>query len=605
MPVDSIEDIKRRMIVNASRMWGYRDTQDVNLFDPALALIFGAIAGELHRLSGQIQESDTRVIEKIVDLLFDKDNFPRIAAHAVATARPILPRTIIDGLCHFYFAKEINAINDKTPTRQNICFTPSGSTTLYNGEVRFILSGKYLYQVDGLHKEIRSESVKVPVDHPKIAIGLKMDSQIDSLEGITLFFSFKDQVTEDRFYQALHGAKWKLNGREVEFRKGFGNRQDHSQFQERFHKARNVAAKACRYINDYYTKKFITMDGGAGMEPMIKEIVEPEEAKAHSGRNIDLREILWIEADLRQDLTAEIMNDMYVAINCFPVINRELIELIYPVIKGINIIPLKTGNYLLDVESITDSENQDYISMEFSDGHTPEESTFMLRKGGVARFDSRNAKELIQRLIDLVRDEAAAFSAEGVDLISTELKQLDQIVSRLQQKFNISSGPNDPGSYVILKSRHEYSRIHVKYWTSAGDMANNIRQGSKLKLVKGIDLDEKSIALVTSTSGGKSNLTAEEKLTTLKRGLLSRGKIVTVEDIKLLCLELFGSALREVSIVKGVALMHDPEKGFERTLDIRLTLNEGAEEMSQKCEELKFRLEKDSMNLLPFRIFIQ
>jgi hypothetical protein len=47
MPIETVESIKGRMIRNASRMWGYRDVQDRNSFDPVLGLIIGALAEEL------------------------------------------------------------------------------------------------------------------------------------------------------------------------------------------------------------------------------------------------------------------------------------------------------------------------------------------------------------------------------------------------------------------------------------------------------------------------------------------------------------------------------------------------------------------------------
>ena len=46
----------------------------------------------------------------------------------------------------------------------------------------------------------------------------------------------------------------------------------------------------------------------------------------------------------------------------------------------------------------------------------------MIRQGGIARFDSRDARETIKHLIDLIRDERAGFAFLGTDLISSELE---------------------------------------------------------------------------------------------------------------------------------------------------------------------------------------
>ena len=75
MPTDTIDAIKRRMIQNASKIWGYQDIQDINSFDPVLSLLIGALAEELHNVSKEINKSDARVVEKLLELLFNQNIF--------------------------------------------------------------------------------------------------------------------------------------------------------------------------------------------------------------------------------------------------------------------------------------------------------------------------------------------------------------------------------------------------------------------------------------------------------------------------------------------------------------------------------------------------
>jgi hypothetical protein len=117
------------------------------------------------------------------------------------------------------------------------------------------------------------------------------------------------------------------------------------------------------------------------------------------------------------------------------------------------------------------------------------------------------------------------------------------------------------------------------------------------------------VILVTNSFGGRQKLSKEEKLNKLRRTLLSKGRVVTMEDIKALCFEHFGSELSEVEIKKGVHLDPSPEKGLARSLDIYLTLDKQnkltADDLQQKTDELKIRLKQESINLLPYRIFFR
>ena len=292
--------------------------------------------------------------------------------------------------------------------------------------------------------------------------------------------------------------------------------------------------------------------------------------------------------------------------NCFPVINRELNEFSHLLTQGINIIPLTTEDMFFDVKMITDSKGTQYKPLNSFNNKNTEEEGYMIRQGGIARFDSRDAMETIRHLIDLIRDERARFAALGTDLISSELKQLDQILSRLEQRLEAGDVINDSNSYLLLNCNSNFERATVQFWTTSGEMANDIRSNSKLTVNQGSDLDSNSVFLVTNSFGGRQKLSKEEKLNKLRRSLLSKGRIVTMEDIKALCFEHFGSELYEVEIKKGVHLDPSPEKGLVRSLDIYLTLDKQnkftADDLEQKTDELKIRLKQESINLLPFRV---
>ncbi|MCF6358403.1 MAG: hypothetical protein L3J54_11410, partial [Draconibacterium sp.] len=194
MPTDSIDIIKKRMIRNASRIWGYQDEQDINSFDPVLSLIIGAIAEELNNISREINKTDARVVEKMLELLFSQNVFSHFPAHAVAYAKPVQSRVSINKFYQFYFNKSIQKKNSKEGLveRKEIFFTPTTNCTLLNGEARYLIAGKYLYEIDGNYKEILAEiSQKKQISRSKLLLGIKIDTLIDTLDGLSLFFSFK------------------------------------------------------------------------------------------------------------------------------------------------------------------------------------------------------------------------------------------------------------------------------------------------------------------------------------------------------------------------------------------------------------------------------
>ena len=616
MAVDTVDTIKARLIRNASKLWGYPDIQDINSFDPVLGLIMGALAEELHNISREINNTDFRIIGKFMELLFNQNIFTHFPAHSIVCARPLQPRVKINDLYHFYYSKDVSIEKNRegTVVKKDIYFTPTANFTLFNGEVKYLLAGKYLYEINGMLKEIIGESHSaINVSNSKISIGIKLDPLVDDIDGLSLYFSFRNIRSEDRLYHLLHNAVWKINGREAVFQNGMysGLTDRGNSLHTLLKKAGNITFKTISYINDFYNKRFMILDKKdyhrkdfIGNTPYFPATFIQENKLLNNDNN----ELLWIEIELAQPLSPEDINDLIVNLNSFPVLNRELNEYTHSVIKGTNVIPIITDDLFFDMNRVTDSKETLYTQF-VAGGEERPDNSYMIRQGGITRFDSSGARQSIKHLLDLVRDEAAAFAVKGTDLISYELKQLDQILTRLEQRVGSSGVADDLNPCLILESGSEYEKINVQYWTIAGEPANNIRPGSKLTVYRGVDIDDKSITLITQTIGGKHKLTREEMLNTLRRSILSRGRIVTNEDIKALCYEIFSERLQSVEVKKGVSAVNPYGKGMMRTMDIYLKLKEGTDLSSyniwQQTENLKTSLKRDSVNLLPYRIFVK
>ena len=87
MPANSKDAIKTRMLRNASGLWGYPDSQDINSFDPIIGMIIGALAEEIYNITDEVKKTDARVVEKLYDLLINQNVFAHIPAHALVRAK--------------------------------------------------------------------------------------------------------------------------------------------------------------------------------------------------------------------------------------------------------------------------------------------------------------------------------------------------------------------------------------------------------------------------------------------------------------------------------------------------------------------------------------
>jgi hypothetical protein len=76
-----------------------------------------------------------------------------------------------------------------------------------------------------------------------------------------------------------------------------------------------------------------------------------------------------------------------------------------------NNIPLETGvgEYFLYVE-VVDGEGKKYEEIPFTPNDHLSKGLYTVRKGGMERFSNRNAVDLMVNVLELTRDEVAAFS---------------------------------------------------------------------------------------------------------------------------------------------------------------------------------------------------
>jgi hypothetical protein len=263
----------------------------------------------------------------------------------------------------------------------------------------------------------------------------------------------------------------------------------------------------------------------------------------------------------------------------------------------------------LAIKNVYGLDNKEYKQSNGTEDKKNIPGTFSVREGGIERFDSRNAKEYIEYLIELLRDESSSFSAFGADFIYSIIKDMNQNIALIEQKLkqNINQIKNTP-AYLFITPHTEGENIFVQYWSTLGVEANNLRQGTKMELYLGNDLDSKSLFLLSNTFSGRNKLDAQQKLDAYKYALTTRNRIVTLEDIKSYCWKELGDKIVYVTIEKGLAISPMPQEGIINTLDVYLLANNEAvseeDQLEAEISKLKIGLEDNAVTDYNFRVFL-
>ncbi len=612
------EQIKDRLITRTAEIWGVDELELEHSFDPIISLLYDAFSHELIRISNSIKSSRTRITERLVDLLTPEVSTLAKPAHAILHSTPIETTEIVNEYNQFIFRKRLSGIDVNANKSVNeFYFSPTGNFDISNCDIKHIVSQKKISIIENLRINDflnAEEHYSKPSEYNTFWIGLKTQDELDSLENLMFYFNTTSITKKELFLNNLVNSKWEINDEKITVKKGYNTNKKSIENYENFINE-SVQTKLKFYhttINSLYEKYFITINDDRSISKIKKRY--PDEFKTflypENLKKFD-EELVWIKVTMSSIVNPQIIDNMYCYTNCFPVINKKLAHKIQRSQKHLNIIPLDIeNNFFLDLQQIDTSNGNEYLMQNGNASKTNKDLKAYLRYGGVARFDERDASELLHFLLDVLKEDSVAYNAIGGDFINSNVTELRQIISKVEQKIEHNNFIKSKAPYLIIENdKLKYNALEtffVSYWTTNGEKANKIHPFVKLHQFKGTSFKTDSIMFVTGTVGGENEPKASDKIYAYRENILSRGRVVTRQDIINHCFNHYKSSIANVSVKKGIQVEQGSATGYTPTTDVYITKSTDSLYEDADWNYLKESLENslllNSANVLPFRI---
>lgn len=613
------EAIKSRMLKSAAAFWGYTDT-DIDSFDPVVKLLIEACATEVNKVSNEISSSQTRGLNRLAKLLTpDSYTGPR-PSHAIVHARSYEPEVIIKPNLQMYYQKKIpSKVNGTEDSNIDIFFSPTSQVKLFDVGVKYIATGENLFSISNSNSKEYFLKTKYGArfNPHTVWIGVEIKDEIKNLDGLSFFIDWKNQTEKSELYKDIQHTKWYLDNDLVQTTNEFIGVESGSQsIMEEFDTIRMLEQEAM----STYSNRFITFNN---QESKWKDLASKKCNYPDEFKRILVEEelyqlsdpLIWFKITFPPICSEELLEDIFISTNCFPVVNRHINEIRYQLQNFINIVPLPTKEHFLGVRTVSGTDGVLYTNLLFdqaesSDNEEQKLGTYSLREGGVERFDDRSASEYLLYLLELLRDESAAFAAMGQDFNASMVKDLNQRISLIDVKTKQGyGGATNLPAYVMIKPRNAGETIFVEYWSTNGQMSNNLRIGGVLNQYEGADLQSSSIVFMTNTIGGRDRLQGNEVLQAYKSALMTRGRIVTMQDIKSTCIFELGERASKIEVVKGVDIGSHPGEGLLRTIDVIIYPSNyqsySIEDWDVIKQDLKVKLSSRSVAFNNYRVFLK
>ena len=581
--LETRDQIKSRMLQQAARLWGYQEAAiDTTAFDPLVDLLVGALATESERVYGEIQASSGRILERLVELLLPEVVTAPRPAHSVLAAQPVELLSDIT---------RTDTFTTRHPqTGGEITLSPAGRFSLVNGRVACLAAGHQLWRTDEMGNSIPVAQASLHRRIPDYTLWLGLERMPGLPEKLSLrfFFDWKNlPIPIYDYAQHLPQTRWWINDQPLAVEPGTISQPD-----------ANVSA-AIRTMEEhagrYYHQNFLTVSGrfpapvptagGTFLPTALTDVFDPALLQ-------NLPILTWLRVDFPTEFGPTIMAKTECVLNAFPVLNRQLGRAVFRLGDGLNVFPLQTDQPFIEIGEVSDSEGNLYPAYTEADASDPTARSYALRRQGVGRFDSRNADETVRQVVDLLRDESASFAALGYDSLRGNLDDIQKSLLRIRQSLS-SVSPGESVPFLVVNNAPERGNLFVTYWTTAAEQGNRLPGGARVET--GLPAFRRDgIFLLRPTLGGVARLGPSASLPAFRQALLTRGRALTVEDIRAVCRAAGPELIERVDVQKGCVVSANPRQGLTRTLDVRISLRNPvrltADEQRQLIHELTITL---------------
>lgn len=595
------EYIRTEMIREIARLWHYDESDlAVESFDPLVGMLLGAFATGLENVHHELNNSRSRVVQRLAQLLTPEVLTGPQPAHAMMKVGIIDPS--FDVLPTHSFSTSLAG--------KEFFFSSVGQYTLHNAKLNTLILQSRIREmgVGGAPREYFMDRA-LPLD--EAWIGLALNEDLEELSDLSLFFDWRNDPSRVTHLSRLLDVRMFTETEELQVVQGLVNKKPFDGLADELGASSRIDRMVQRQYNAHVlsvssrnrqTGQEISIQTKKKKYPeAIASFLRPDELQRYF-----VQELFWIKIKFPGSLSPEILSRMYLDLNAFPVVNRRAVNTVQELRALFNVFPIRTdeSDFFLDMIEIETPTGMKLANVQ--QFNRDNNNQYLLRQGGVARFDERDASEILSYLVDLLRDEGAMFMALGRGEIETDV---EEIRKRLERINNVIKKDNFQNWFISTKTTVKSGRLNVRYWTTKADIANNLAFGTKLIRERtNIAFTDDQTTLLTTTTGGQRALQGDDNLPIFKKAILTRGRAVTMEDYKAVCFAELGDKLKRVEITKGFTIGASQYQGLQRTLDINLIPNPAklvsAEQWAEYSLRLKNLLEEQSSGVLPLRVLV-
>jgi hypothetical protein len=597
--MEKIRKKTQEILNRAFELWEMKNWDPTDI-DPIVNLLFSAIAFESINLENKLKETTFKIRDSLIHSLVPSNQISARPACGVAMATPIEQSMDLKRNHVFQYTAFINRELTKEPV--NLLFQPIVESKLYNLKPKYKYDGNVLSNLENL------QTFKPYIEDlncTSIWYGVKMNDYIDSINKLSMFFSFQDSLDIGDFLNNEFNFTENVNlfheNFHIKLSKGF---DIESLFDIITKKNKAVSENTLTYLEIikeslyFFNDGFFQIDAENLTNKNWTKKNYPEKFVSFFSKDVLEKfeeKLLWLEFRF-ETITKSEFDKISIHFNSFPIINLKETLVTLTLDEPIQQIPLKIQEEMF---TVADHEF-------FDDYHNsiPHEKRFLnsyvIRDLGMEKLTGQELHEMIEMLIEKFETENHAFQ-DYFNISSDEISKLREAMKPiLSEKIKRNNDRNKQNQFAIwnVKNNQEIASIEIKCAVTNGEIANNIKYGEKLEST-GSFFKPGSISMVTKTLGGRNQLSSKQKTLAVRNYILSGKRISTYEDIRNFCHLELGDMIANIFITDSVM---KGEYGLRKCILVKIVLDNSLshdKNLQIIRQKLENKLRKNSSLIIP------
>jgi hypothetical protein len=549
----SKEAIRNTLLAYTNQVWG---TRKIERFDLLVQMMIETLTNELYLLQNRLDDIDATMLEKIAQKLTPQSFTSVRPAHTILQMKPSFPIVLLEKSNSFTMEWMPDGFAHKKA--DVITFYPVAETYLHNIRISHIFQGEHCYSIDNGGKKLRIANIANLRD--SIWLGLHIDQNVENLHGLSFYITLPGLSEIHELYEALPYTKCYVNGKEVILKQGFSSQ--------------GTLVESDKEILRYYNDNYLRIEDCVNMRDWKQEVIPADLVAVVDAEQLkgNLHPEHWVKLQFPPHFSGEILQDITVAVNTFPVSNKRLIKttIIKDGLYRTTTLTSSQGEKFLSIESINDSEGRALTSDVVAGSNTP--GTFHLETLDRVFVNELGLVDYIERLLDLITDERSVFSGIDKDRVTRFLSSLKKNDSTDVPKSGLDNIKKEEEIAKLSIVPHENAFfVHVAYWVTYGARINNIPQERVFDPDKTANMDGLIATSLCELHGAKEIVDIQQIMSLDRYVFTSKDRIISEYHIKCFCESELGMAVEDVEIKLDGKISTKFKEGLVRVIKINLT----------------------------------